>query len=282
MGLAYRMLGSRADAEDALQETWLKWRKQQEPPENTKAWLTRVCSNTCIDTLRRLKRERLTYEGPWLPEPVDHVDLPPETAMVPDDTLGESLQLAYMLLLERLTPTERAALLLHDVFGYAFSEIADILQINVAAARQHAARARKHLKSSRTRFNAPQAELETLGAQLYAALVEGDLDGIVRYLATDVELWADGGGKALAARNVLVGPRRAAGFLAGVFRKTPAGTRLKVGRTNGKPAALIYDDNATLIAMVTMTCNTSGLINRILAHRNPDKLALATTSSKIV
>lgn len=274
MGLAYRMLGSRADAEDAVQETWLRWQKQTEAPHNAKAWLTRVCSNICIDALRRLKRERLSYEGPWLPEPVRQATGIIGTSELGQEALTESLQLAYMLLLERLTPAERAALLLHDVFGYDFREVADILQTNTAAARQHASRARKHLKASKTRFDAPDKELEKLGTRLYAALSDGDIDGIISYLAADVELWSDGGGKALAARNVVSGPDRVAAFLHGIFRKAPPDFQLKPGLANGKPAMLLFNENGQLDAILTITCNELVQIGHVLAHRNPDKLSL--------
>lgn len=282
MGLTYRMLGSRADAEDAVQETWLRWQKQAKAPDNTKAWLTRVCSNICIDALRRLKRERLTYDGPWLPEPVSQTPGTVGTAEFGQEALTESLQLAYMLLLERLTPAERAALLLHDVFGYGFREVADILQTNTATARQHASRARKHLKASKTRFDAPVKELEKLGAQLHAALSDGDIDGIVNYLAADVELWSDGGGKALAARNVISGPESVAAFLHGIFRKKPSGFQLQPGLANGKPAVLLFNENGQLDTILTITCNQSGRIGHVLAHRNPDKLLLAEKEVTLV
>jgi len=282
MGLAYRMLGSRADAEDAVQETWLRWQKQSNAPDNNKAWLTRVCSNICIDALRRLKRERLSYEGPWLPEPVNRASSTVDTPEQSQEVLTESLQLAYMLLLERLTPTERAALLLHDVFGYDFNEVADILQTNTATARQHASRARKHLKASKTRFDAPVQELEKLGAQLHAALSNGDIDGIVSYLADDVELWSDGGGKALAARNVISGPESVAAFLHGIFRKKPLGFQRRPGLANGKPAVLLFDENGQLDAILTITCNELGQIGHVLAHRNPDKLILAQKEARLI
>ncbi len=269
MGLAYRMLGTRADAEDAIQETWVRWQNQKIPPDNTKAWLTRVCTNLCIDTLRRLKQERNLYPGPWLPEPVDpeHVD------GFSSDELIHSLQLAYILLLERLTPSERASFLLHDVFGYEFREVADILDIGIPAARQQASRARKHLRASKTRFDVSTDELKKLGTRLYAAIAEGDIGGMLEYMAKDIELWADGGGKALAARNVVRGPGRVAAFLAGVYRKTPTGTRLEFATVNGKPSALLYDNSQCLVALLTITCNESGKIDRVLAHRNPEKLA---------
>lgn len=281
MGLAYRLLGSRVDAEDAVQETWLRWQKQVDRLDNEKAWLTRVCTNLCIDTLRRLKRERQQYDGPWLPEPLEFVA--GEAVQKPhDEELGQSLQMAYMLLLERLTPNERAAILLHDVFGFSFDEIAEILRISTATARQHASRGRRHLKASKTRFDAPAEELAVLGKKLQAAMEEGDLDGMISYLAEDVELWSDGGGQALAARNILEGPERVAAFLTGVFRKAPAEAQLTPGTLNGKPAFFAYSPEGQLATILTIACNRQGKIDHVLAHRNPSKLAFAEVTVPVI
>ncbi len=268
------MLGSRADAEDAVQETWLRWQKAVRP-DNDKAWLTRVCSNLCIDALRRLKRERARYVGPWLPDPLSPVGEQTTTAEAEQSELADSLQLAYILLLERLTARERASLLLHDVFGYSFDEVADILAIKADTARQIASRARRHLKSNRTRFNVADKEIQTLGAKLQAAVADGDLNGIVKYLSRDVELWSDGGGKALAARNVIVGSAPVATFLAGIFRKADGGGTRETGTINGKPAVFIYDADCSLVTILTLTTDEMGQVNRLLVHRNPDKLSLA-------
>lgn len=272
-GLSYRMLGSRADAEDAVQETWLRWQKTARP-DNDKAWLTRVCSNLCIDTLRRLKRERARYEGPWLPDPLSAAGRHVNIAEAEQNELADSLQQAYILLLERLTARERASLLLHDVFGYSFDEVADILAIKTDTARQIASRARQHLKNTRTRFNVADEEIQTLGSRLQAAVADGDLNGIVKYLSKDAELWSDGGGKALAARNVIVGGNQVAAFLAGIFRKAGGGGTRETGTVNGKPAVFIYDADSTLVTLLTLTTDVMGQVDRLLIHRNPDKLSL--------
>ncbi len=270
MGLAYRLLGSRSDAEDAIQDTWLRLQKQQQQPDNIKAWLTRVCTNICLDSLRRLKRERQTYDGPWLPDPlyIHSEDTPggPE--------LTESLQLAYMLLLERLTPAERASLLLHDVFGFSFAEIGGILKIDAQTTRQHASRARKHLKANKTRFDASHEDITALGHQVQKALKNGDVVGMVEHLASDVELWADGGGKALAARNVIYGPNKVAAFIAGIYRKSPGGMTATYEIINGQPSIRILDQDSQTISLLAISCNTEGQINFVMAHRNPDKLEL--------
>ena len=282
MGLAYRMLGSRADAEDAVQETWLRWQKQAQAPDSAKAWLTRVCTNLCIDNLRRLKRERARYIGPWLPDPLLAAQGQRTTAAVQQNDLADSLQLAYILLLERLTAAERASLLLHDVFGYSFNEVADILAIKTATARQTASRARRHLKSTRTRFNVADEDIQTLGSKLQAAVTDGDLSGIVNHLSQDVELWSDGGGKALAARNVVVGGEQVAAFLAGVFRKAAEDGSHETGTINGKPAMFFYDTNRILITLMTLTTDAAGQVDRLLIHRNPDKLSLADTDIVLI
>ncbi len=274
-GLAYRLLGSRVDAEDAVQETWIRLQSQREAPENAKAWLTRVCTNVCLDTLRRLKRERSQYDGPWLPDPVERPHALSTETTSPAE-LAESLQQAYLLLLERLTPSERASLLLHDVFGFSFSEVSEMLGQSQQAVRQQAVRARKHLKASKTRFDAPPEALQKLGDSLYAALTEGDIDSVVNHLASDVELWTDAGGKARAARNVIVGPARVAAFLSGVHRKFSDGTRTVLATFNGTPSLMTFGEDGNLVSLITVSCNYDGKINHILAHRNPEKLGDAT------
>jgi len=281
MGLAYRLLGSRADAEDAVQDTWLRWQSCVRP-NNDKAWLTRVCTNICIDVLRRLKRERARYDGPWLPDPVPSAEGKTHLTEGGQGELADSLQLAYILLLERLTARERASLLLHDVFGFSFDEVASILAINTCTARQIASRARRHLKNSKTRFSVPEKEIQTLGSKLQAAVADGDLNGIISHLARDVELWSDGGGKALAARNVIAGAGSVAAFLAGIFRKAAGDSSWKTGTVNGKPALFLYGANRALITLLTLTSDANGQVDRLLIHRNPDKLSRATENFLIV
>ena len=271
-GLAFRMLGSRADAEDAVQDCWLRLMQASSEPDNIKAWLTRVCTNICLDSLRRLKRERERYEGPWLPDPIRETEKADESYSDPAE-LAETLQQSYLLLLERLTPGERASLILHDVFGFSFEEVGNILKVTAATARQHASRARKHLKASKTRFDASTEDLEMLGGRLYAAVAHGDIDGIVDHLANDVELWTDGGGKALAARNIIYGATNVAAFLSGVIRKMDTGFEVEAGVLNGKPAVYVRTNDGSFDTLSTFSCNTDGYINRIFVHRNPDKLS---------
>lgn len=278
MGLAYRILGSRSDAEDAVQDTWLRLQKHQQQPDNIKAWLTRVCTNICLDSLRKLKRERQNYDGPWLPDPVCMpADISPS-----GPELAESLQLAYLLLLERLTPTERASFLLHDVFGYSFAEIASILKTDIQTSRQHASRARKHLKANKTRFDTSHEDIATLGLHVQKALAQGDIAGMVKHLASDVELWADGGGKALAARNVITGPEKVAAFFAGIYRKSPDGMKAEYELINGQPSIRILDAEDQTASLLTISCNSDGKINYVMAHRNPDKLKLLDSPANLI
>lgn len=278
LGLAYRVLGSRTDAEDAVQDTWIRLQGQKAPPDSLKAWLTRVCTNICLDKLRKLKHERQCYDGPWLPDPL-YVTASHEAA---EPELAESLQLAYMLLLERLTPAERASLLLHDVFGFSFAEVGGILKLDSQSARQHASRARKHLKGTKTRFDTSEAELANLANHIQAALTEGDVAGVIRHLASDVELWADGGGKALAARNVITGPEKVTAFFMGIFRKSPAGMRAEYQPVNGQPSIRILDENNNTVSLLTISCNEDGQINYVMAHRNPDKLLHINSPSSLI
>lgn len=279
-GLAYRLLGGLADAEDAVQETWFRWQKQQGCIEYHKAWLTRVCTNICIDMLRKLKRERTLYDGPWLPDPV--IETATSSLYVqPAEALGQSLQQAYMLLLERLSPKERAALLLHDVFGYSFDEVGEILAISAPSARKLASRGRKHITHEKTRFDAPAQQIQTLGVKIDAALAKGDMEGIIKHLAKDVELWSDGGGKAVAARNVIVGSDHVAAFLVGIFRKLHNTTVVQPGRLSGQPGILIFQDNHMVTAL-SVSLNDHGDISKIFAHRNPDKLQLVEDTFTII
>jgi RNA polymerase sigma-70 factor (ECF subfamily) len=224
LGLAYRMLGSMADAEDAVQETYLRWHKSdRDSVSNPRAFLMTTTTRICLDmTSARAQREE--YVGPWLPEPV--VDT---AALAPDSQteLAEDLSVALLLTLDRLSPLERAAFILHDVFDFSFSEVAKALERNEAACRQLAARARTHVRALRPRgATMPPVrpgEIDAKHAQLMSAFVaatqSGDLNALTQLLASDVRVVTDGGGKVLASLNVLEGADRAARFLIGAARK---------------------------------------------------------------
>src|SRR4051794_12486942 len=200
--IAYRMLGVVADAEDMVQETYLRWRRaiegEGEAVGSPKSWLTTVITRLCIDQLRSARARREEYVGPWLPEPLltDRAPDPAEGA-----ALADSLSLAFLVVLERLNPVERAIFLLHDIFGYDFAEIAPIVGKTAANCRQLARRAREHITKQRPRFAPAPAERERLTRQFIAACTSGDLPGLVATLTADITLQSDGGGKAVAARR---------------------------------------------------------------------------------
>ena len=225
LGLAYRMLGSMADAEDAVQETYLRWHAaDRDKVSDPRAFLMTTTTRICLDMLTSARARREEYVGPWLPEPV--VDT---AALAPDSRteLAEDLSIALLLTLDRLSPLERAAFLLHDVFDFSFSEVATALERSEAACRQLAARARAHVRAARPRgATAPPArsgEIDAKHAQLMSAFVaatrSGDLNALTQLLASDVRVVTDGGGKVAAALNVLDGADRAARFLVGATRK---------------------------------------------------------------
>jgi len=260
--LAYRMLGSQADAADAVQDTAAKWlAADRSEVLNPEAWLVRTCTRASIDLLRRRKRE--AYVGPWLPEPL----LEEEPAEAP--ALAESLRLAFLLMLERLSPAERAALLLHDVFDEDYADVAAALGSSEAAARQHVSRARRRIAEDRQRFAvAPQAERQLM-EQFQGAVAAGDLDRLTHLFAPDAQLVSDGGGKRVAARNVITGADRIARFFLGVAAKRPLDWRPAM--VNGAPGWIALDGSEV---MGTLGLATDGArITGLFLQRNPDKLA---------
>lgn len=266
-GLAYRMLGSVADAQDALQEVHLRWIKaDQDQVANPQGWLTAVLTRFCLDMLKSARRKREVYFGPWLPEPL--VGAAPASSDIDPDTLTT----AFLLALERLTPLERAAFLLHDVFDYDYGALAKALRRGEPACRQLVARARRHVRSTQTRATCEDRRAEDLLQRFLAAIVVGDIAPLEAALTADVELWSDGGGKALAARNVIRGANHVARFLIGIARK--AGARLRPVPTvvNGGPGILLFDGEV-LHSVLSVSFTAEGLLSRLFLMRNPDKLA---------
>ena len=288
LGLAYRMLGSIADAEDAVQETYLRWhRADRNHVSDPKAFLMTTTTRICLDMLTSARARREEYAGPWLPEPV--LDT---AALAPDSRteLAEDLSIALLLTLDRLSPLERAAFLLHDVFDFSFSEVAAALERSEAACRQLAARARTHVREVRPRGTAQpvspksrdgeggpvrSAEVDAKHAQLMSAFVtatgSGDLDALKELLASDVRVVTDGGGKVAAALNVLEGADRAARFLVGATRK---GWRddytVRFAIINDLPGIII---DAPEGPVQTAAFEIDGSVVRALyVVRNPDKL----------
>lgn len=272
IALAYRMLGSMSDAEDAVQETFIRWYGADRASIRTPAaWLTTACTRLCIDRLRKAKAERTAYVGTWLPEPV--AVEPPE-----DDALGESLSLAFLVLLERLSPSERAAYLLHDVFEQDYPAVAAALGKSEQACRQLVSRARKSLNvpedapKPKPRFAADPAHAEELAAAFVGAARAGDAKRLMAMLAEDAELWSDGGGKVAAALNVIHGADRIARFFVGIRSKQDPGLELVYRPVNGRPGVVGYVGPRADFALA-LEPGASGRIGAVYVVRNPEKLA---------
>ena len=278
LGLAYRMLGSMADAEDAVQETYLRWHAaDRDRVSDPRAFLMTTTTRICIDMLTSARARREEYVGPWLPEPV--VDT---AALAPDNRteLAEDLSVALLLILDRLSPLERAAFLLHDVFDFSFREVSTALERSEAACRQLAARARARVRAARPRGAAPPAHsVDPKHARLISAFAaatqSGDLDALTQLLASDVRVVTDGGGKVRAASDVIDGAERAAQFLVDVTRKRPGAWwredfTVRFATVNGLPA-LIVDAPEGPVQTAAFEIE-GGVIRALYVVRNPDKL----------
>jgi len=263
--IAYRMLGSVADADDAVQETALRWhRADRAAIDNPEAWLTRACTRVSIDLLRRRRRE--SYTGPWLPEPAEEA--------VEAPALAESLRLAFLLMLERLTPHERAAFLLREVFDTPYDEVAAAIGASEPACRQYVSRARRHIAEERARFAvAPRAEVELM-SRFGAALAAGDFAAMTALLAADARLVSDGGGKVAAALNVVTGAEKVARFFFGIAGKAPPDLRWTPMTLNG--AVSVIGEAEGRIYGVLSLATDGERITSIFVQRNPDKLARVT------
>jgi RNA polymerase sigma-70 factor (ECF subfamily) len=270
-GLAYRMLGTLADAQDVVQETYLKWRDADLAAiENARAWLVTVCSRLSLNVLNSARAHRESYVGPWLPEPYldDRAVDPAERARVDD-----SVSVALMLALENLSPAERAAFLLNEIFDFSFDEIAAILGKNSAACRKLASRARIALKAEKPRFTATSDEHQRLVGAFLQAARSGDLDTLKSLLADSVELHSDGGGKVTAVPEILRGLETVGRFFAkiGPANWSAETVRMVPHWFNGVPGVLIYDNGRINTALTASIAD--GRITGLYALRNPDKLA---------
>ena len=266
--IAYRILGSVSEAEDAVQETWLRYGTTPTPPRSTKAFLSAVVTRISIDVLRSARVRREAYVGPWFPEPLltDPYEDPARSA-----ELADSISMAALLLLERLTPLERAVFVLREVFGFGFREIASAVGSSEAACRQLAVRARRHMDEGRPRFEADRREREDLAARFFDALRDGDVDGLRELLAADAQVIGDGGGKAPQFAKPIVGADNAARVLAMITPVHDA-THVTLERheLNGQPGAIFRRDGRVL---ATMTLDIlDGRIQTIRSVINPDKL----------
>jgi RNA polymerase sigma-70 factor, ECF subfamily len=276
LGLAYRMLGSMAEAEDAVQEAYLRWHgADRARVEDPRAFLTATTTRICLDVLKSARVRREAYIGPWLPDPVtDTASLAPDA----QTELAEDLSVALMLALDRLSSLERAAFLLHDVFDHSFAQVAEALGRSEEACRQLASRARARIREKRPAGAVPPRApggVDPKHAELLSAFISasrsGDVDALARLLASDVRVVTDGGGKVAAALNVIEGAGRAAAFLAGVTRKgwNDAMT-VRFETINGLPG-LVVADAGGLVQTAAFEID-DGTITAIYVVRNPDKL----------
>ena len=267
--IAYRILGSVGEAEDAVQETWLRWQASPAQPASAKAFLSAVVTRISIDVLRSARVRREKYVGPWFPEPLlsDPYEDPERSA-----ELADSVSMAALLLLERLSPLERAVFVLREVFGFGFGEVASAVGRSDAACRQLAARARRHMDAGRPRFEADRREREELAARFFDALREGDVEGLRELLAADVQLVGDGGGKAPQFARAIIGAGQVARVLASAFPwLVRIDATLKPHQVNGQPGAILRDRDGKVLVTLALDV-LDGQIQMIRAVTNPDKL----------
>lgn len=262
--LGYRMLGSVAEAEDVVQDAWLRWARVEEGVDAPAAYLTRIVSRLCLDRMKSARARRETYYGAWLPEPL----MP---AAEPEEAAADDLTLTLMLALERLSPLERAAFLLHDVFGVALAEVATTLDRDPAAVRQLAVRARKHVQAERPRYRVDEAEAERITRAFFAAARDGDAATLSSLLADDVAIHSDGGGRVPAFRNIIHGIDRALRLFAGLARKHDYKAEFLGALTiDGLPGYVSRDRGRVL--QTTALDIRGGRIAAVYVVRNPDKL----------
>ena len=272
--IAYRMLGSASDAEDIVQETYLRFHRETAAGtdvESPKSYLSAITTRLCIDHLRSARVRRETYVGTWLPEPIVTDD---ESDAESHAETADSLSMGFLVLLESLTPVERAVFLLREVFEYEYGEIAAIVGKSVENCRQISVRARKQVQAGRPRFEASKAQREELARRFFAAAADGDVEGLTSMLAADVVAYADGGGKGLAFPKPVHGRDRVARLLHGA---AGAGRRfgvvaMRLAEINGQPGAVFLDADDAPVAAVSLDI-ADGQIQTVHAVSNPEKLA---------
>jgi RNA polymerase sigma-70 factor (ECF subfamily) len=269
LSIAYRMLGSVADAEDLVQETYLRWQEAPEDVRSPRAYLTTIVTRLAINHLRSARVQRETYVGTWLPEPLMTEQVADPLSSV---ELAESLSMAFLVLLERLTPVERAVFLLREVFDFEYSEIGQIVDKTETNCRQLFARARRQIGASRRRFNAAPEQADRLVREFTTAAQAGNMDSLLAVLAKDITLWADGGGKVQgAALKPVRGATAVARFVVGVLQRfVPEDMVVRPGRINGQPGFVAYANGQPLAALAFDI--QGDRIRTIYAIGNPDKL----------
>lgn len=267
--VAYQILGSVAEAEDAVQETWLRYATGDTEPDSLQAFLCTTVTRISIDVLRSARVRREAYVGPWFPEPLPTgPQSPPEQAA----ELADSASMAALVLLERLSPLERAVFVLRDVFGYDYADIASILDRSEDACRQLGSRARRHVKNGRPRFEADRRKSSELADRFFAALQDGDVDQLQGFLAADVATVNDGGGIAGGAGGTFGAAKAARVLVAAVVPLLATGARLRSVELNGQPGALVYDRAGGVLAAWVLEI-LDGQIQTIRSVTNPEKLS---------
>jgi RNA polymerase sigma-70 factor (TIGR02957 family) len=278
--IAYRMTGSISDAEDIVQEAFLRLTRallDGTSIDAPKAYLATVTTRLAISHLRSARVRREAYVGAWLPEPLVADELNPVAPAAAQDPaeraeMSDSLSMAFLVLLESLSPTERAVFLLHEVFGYDFREIAEITGKSDANCRQIAARARHHIDVGKPRFDASRQQRDEVARRFFEAAGGGDLNALLQLLAPDVVTIGDGGAKGQALRQTLHGPERVARFLLGLFRRAQKeGAYGVLAEVNGQPGAVAYDKNGRVVSVFALDI-ADGLVQAVRSVVNPDKL----------
>jgi RNA polymerase sigma-70 factor (TIGR02957 family) len=267
--IAYRILGSVSEAEDAVQEAWLRYESTPAQPASAKAFLSATVTRVSIDVLRSARVRREEYVGPWFPEPLltDPYEDPERSA-----ELADSVSMAALLLLERLSPLERAVFVLREVFGFGFPQIASAVGRSETACRQLAVRARRHMDAGRPRFEADRREREKLAARFFDAIREGDVEGLRELLAADVQIVADGGGKAPQLARAVVGAANVARVLASIFPwLVSIEVTMQPHQVNGQPGAIFRDRDGKVLNTLALDI-LDGQIQTIRSVINPDKL----------
>ncbi|TWD82659.1 RNA polymerase sigma-70 factor (ECF subfamily) [Kribbella amoyensis] len=267
--IAYRILGSVSEAEDAVQEAWLRYEGTPTEPRSAKAFLSATVSRIAIDVLRSARVRREEYVGPWFPEPLlaDPYQDPQRSA-----ELSDSLSMAALLLLERLTPLERAVFVLREVFAFTFPEVAAAVGRSEAACRQLAVRARRHMDAGRPRFEADRVERTELAGRFLDAFRDGDVDGLTALLAADVQLVGDGGGKAPQWADRFLGVDRVSWVLAELVSLFGGlGARVEPHEVNGQPGAIFRDRDGKVLSTWALDI-VDGQVQTIRTVSNPDKL----------
>ena len=266
LGLAYRILGSRADAEDAVQDCFFKWRDTDRAQITTPlAWLSSVCTRRCLDLLRAADRARVNSVGPWLPEPIH-----PATPPAMDDKLATSLTTAFLLLLERLTPKERAAYLLYEIFDQPYAEIAAIMEMDDAACRKLVSRARQNVDHDKVRHVTPKDTQDNLLRAFQSAVMSGSTNQLAALLSSDIRLTTDTGGKAVAATRIL--EREDVYNALSRAHVWWEGCQWEITDMNGGRSAILKKNGRPTLT-IGLSCNEAGLVSDIFITLNPAKLA---------